>query len=646
MAFLPVGSNRVPTSLDTLLSLDNLRTRQQALTRATIEVSTGRRINLPSDDPAGSSQVEFLHVLRERKGQFLGNVRAGEAALNSVVEGLRQLSDTVDQANSSALQALNQPTSDPERSAFAVQYGEMVDGLIRVANQQFLRRFSYAGQQSDTTPFERDGTFVVFNGDNRALESLDGLDVFFPINVTANASFGSDSSAGRSDDLDPALLATTRLQDLNGGAGVDRGVILIDDGVATVEVDLSNADSIQDVIDIVNDAAATAGLGVTAALNAAGNGLAITSAVGATLGISDLGGGTTARDLGIRVTGFAAAPPFTFDGGDVDPAVTQTTPLGALRGGTLGASFPLGDIQIDNGPHSATITLADPNATVEDLLNEINSAGVRVRAEINNDQTGINVLNVLSGSGYTITGTGAQALGISTTTLDTQLADFNDGGGVIQPEGNTIEITTPGGVLFQTDLTGATTVRDVKTRIEQDSVTAGMAPGDLVVGIDPSGGITLTDNSAAGTFFVTDIQNSTAASNLGIATGTAGTPGPLVAPNQHRARVDGIFDTLLRLRNALETNDDRELNIAARQLEADRDRALGASGTLGSRLQALQTTGDRIENELLEIEKNTTLVLDADLTESITNLLAQQNALQAALASTSRLLQGSLLDFI
>jgi flagellin-like hook-associated protein FlgL len=49
---------------------------------------------------------------------------------------------------------------------------------------------------------------------------------------------------------------------------------------------------------------------------------------------------------------------------------------------------------------------------------------------------------------------------------------------------------------------------------------------------------------------------------------------------------------------------------------------------------------------LAQLTKDTTELVDADLSETVTKLAAQQTALQAALASGGRLLQGSLLDYL
>ena len=167
-------------------------------------------------------------------------------------------------------------------------------------------------------------------------------------------------------------------------------------------------------------------------MNAAGNGLAVTAGPNSTVSISNVGGDTTASNLGLALNN-ATIPA---QGTGLNPEVTLTTPLSLLNGGQgVNTSTPL---VIENGSDTASIDLSSA-VTVQDVLNKINGAGIGVLAQINSSGTGINVLNNRSGSAYSIvessqTGTVASDLGIQTTTLSTPLSSLNGGAGVSAAE--------------------------------------------------------------------------------------------------------------------------------------------------------------------------------------------------------------------
>jgi len=196
-----------------------------------------------------------------------------------------------------------------------------------------------------------------------------------------------------------ANLNSKLLKNLNGGGGVTAGTISITNraGVATA-IDLSSAASISDVIDLINGA----GANVTASLNSAGNGLLLTDETGATasdLIIADVSG-TAAADLGLAGT-FSAS---TKNSGNLQfQYINEGTRLDGLRGG-LGVTRGQFTLRDSDG-QTATVDLTQGNeATIGDVLAEINSRGLALTARINDNGDGILIED---------TGTGAVAIKIS-----------------------------------------------------------------------------------------------------------------------------------------------------------------------------------------------------------------------------------------
>lgn len=159
----------------------------------------------------------------------------------------------------------------------------------------------------------------------------------------------------------------TLLSTLNGGAGVTAGSITIKDRAAGVgvSIDLSTAETLQDVIRAVNDSAAN----VTASVNPEGNGILIrdTSGGSGDLEISEAGS-TTAADLGI-LSGAVAAN--EFNGGDLDPRyVHSNTQLSTLNGGN---GVSAGEIRI-TGADGIAFTVNLDGDTMGDVIRDIEGA--------------------------------------------------------------------------------------------------------------------------------------------------------------------------------------------------------------------------------------------------------------------------------
>lgn len=180
-----------------------------------------------------------------------------------------------------------------------------------------------------------------------------------------------------------AGLNTVMLRNLAGGAGVTLGSLdLQDRSGATASVNLSGVFSVTDVIEAINGA----GLNLTAALNAAGNGITITDSTAnptANLVIAD-NGGDVAAVLGIAVD---------TAGGSVAGANAQHKYVsGQTRLDDLapGGPFVRGSFFITNSAGVKTKVTVGSNVTrLADVIELINSRGIGVTARINDSGTGL-----------------------------------------------------------------------------------------------------------------------------------------------------------------------------------------------------------------------------------------------------------------
>jgi len=186
-------------------------------------------------------------------------------------------------------------------------------------------------------------------------------------------------------------LNTVLLRNLNGTTGVTAGSIEITSaGGGPVTVDLSAAESVQDVIDAINDAGVS---GVTASLNAAGNGILLTDSGGGPLTVDDVSG-TMAEQLNIKTTGSDGA----IGSGNLQHRyISENTTLEEL--GVARGSFVI----TDSSGATATVDLTQGNeVTLADVISEINTRPIGVTASINANGDGL-LLTDTAGGGGTLT---------------------------------------------------------------------------------------------------------------------------------------------------------------------------------------------------------------------------------------------------
>jgi flagellin-like hook-associated protein FlgL len=461
------------------------------------------------------------------------------------------------------------------------------------------------------------------------------------VGLTGDAVFGAMSSevAGYKD-LTPALSDGIRLADLAGasGAGVRLGTIVINDGVSLLQVDLTGADKIGEVVNKINDAG---GGVITAAIDPAGNLTLASTNPGADLKVTEYGSGRTAHDLGIyRPTGQGAG----FSGDDLNPCLTVTTALADLADGA-GLDLASG-LTITNGGHSATLEFST-DTTVGDLLNRINTADLGVLARINADGTGIDIVNTLSGSQLRIGengGTTADDLGLRSLRGATALSALNDGTGVRTIEGRSdFQITARDGGSFQVNLDGAETLADAIDLINAAATAAGVS---VSAGLAVNGnGIELTDaTGGAGDLAVLAMNASSAAEDLGIYQTVSSST--LTGDDVNGIQPGGVFAHLAQLRDALIAGDNQAITRAAGRVKDDYDSIVSLRAGIGGTTRDLENREDRTEDQSVANQALLSNLKDADLTEAITRFQALQTALQANYTAGAQMLSMSLLDFL
>ncbi|MEO6202547.1 MAG: flagellar hook-associated protein FlgL [Nitrospirales bacterium] len=117
------------------------------------QVSSGKRVNRPSDDPAASERIsQFRNVLRTTE-QRLATVNEGVGRLNLSDSVLETAGNTVQRAKELALNMANDTNTSVERRNAALEVQQLILGLTGIANTQLNGRFVFAGNQTQTEPF-------------------------------------------------------------------------------------------------------------------------------------------------------------------------------------------------------------------------------------------------------------------------------------------------------------------------------------------------------------------------------------------------------------------------------------------------------------------------------------------------------------
>ena len=197
---------RVSNQGSFLTGLQAMQRLQQALDVTQRQISSGRRILNPSDDPIGSARAIELRESISRIEQFDRNAGIARNRLSQEEAALGSVNNVLQRIRELTLQANNATQSNETRKLIAVEVREHLDHLQQLANQKDGNgNYLFAGNQVETRPVTRAGSVFTYNGDQstrmiqigegRELADGDpGSEVFFRVR-TGNGSIAV-SAAG------------------------------------------------------------------------------------------------------------------------------------------------------------------------------------------------------------------------------------------------------------------------------------------------------------------------------------------------------------------------------------------------------------------------------------------------------------------
>ncbi len=141
--------------------------QQSKLAFTQLQLATGKRINRPSDDPAGAMRIQELKEGLETARQYLDNstllvsrLQLEDTVLQSAVNNLQRFRELVVQGGSDTMDGVG-------RLALSDEMEELLDDMLGLANTRDADgEYIFSGTRTDTEPFARVPGGFAYNGND------------------------------------------------------------------------------------------------------------------------------------------------------------------------------------------------------------------------------------------------------------------------------------------------------------------------------------------------------------------------------------------------------------------------------------------------------------------------------------------------
>jgi flagellar hook-associated protein 3 FlgL len=144
------------------------------------QLSTGRKINLPSDDPAGLVKSLRLRTSITQGEQYISNIGDAINFMETTDGALNNINQILQRVRELSVKAANGTNDTDAHKAIAVEIRELNDQLKMIANTTYGTKHVFAGKNVTEQPCQGDE----WKGNDEDIELEIGIGVTMPINLT------------------------------------------------------------------------------------------------------------------------------------------------------------------------------------------------------------------------------------------------------------------------------------------------------------------------------------------------------------------------------------------------------------------------------------------------------------------------------
>jgi len=177
--------------------LNGLQTNSQKANQAMQQVSSGQKLNSPSDDPAAVASLVNLRIESDSDTQYLANISTLTGSLNVADSALTSVVQALTTAQTLGVEGANGTVNNQNRQAIAQQVQGIQQQILGLANTTYGGEFLFSGTATNTQPYVEDASAasgVAYKGNDSANSVEISQGQAMPINLPGSQLFSNTTT--------------------------------------------------------------------------------------------------------------------------------------------------------------------------------------------------------------------------------------------------------------------------------------------------------------------------------------------------------------------------------------------------------------------------------------------------------------------
>ena len=148
----------IPTARVSSLQFGNVASQQIVANEQTLlgveqQLSTGKMVNQPSDNPSSAAVIQQLQATLDQQTGFSNNITAAQSQLGETDSTLGDLTSLLQQAQNIASQNVSSTVTSDQRASAATVVDSLYTQAMTIANKQFNGTYLFGGDLQSNPPY-------------------------------------------------------------------------------------------------------------------------------------------------------------------------------------------------------------------------------------------------------------------------------------------------------------------------------------------------------------------------------------------------------------------------------------------------------------------------------------------------------------
>jgi flagellar hook-associated protein 3 FlgL len=213
--------NRITDGMLTGSTLNDINSTLGRLQHSSDEISSGKKILEPSDNPYGASRSLDLQSELDGLSSYAASAQDGISWTQTASGAVSSINESLQRVRELLISAGNSTNSQEDLSNMATEVGQLIQSIKQAANTQYAGQYIFAGTQTSTQPYAY-GEADEYHGNTESLSRSVGPGATIPISTNLSSVLGNGAEAADGKTLD---VLRTIVKNLTEGTAEGRAAL-------------------------------------------------------------------------------------------------------------------------------------------------------------------------------------------------------------------------------------------------------------------------------------------------------------------------------------------------------------------------------------------------------------------------------------